>query len=41
MEVVKILPRGYCHGVITAMHKVSEAISDDSLDIEELKDLLF
>lgn len=31
MEVVKILPRGYCHGVITAMHKVSEAISDDSL----------
>jgi len=31
MEVVRISPRGYCHGVVTALNIVSKSINDDSL----------
>lgn len=31
MEVVKITPRGYCHGVVHALNLVSEAIGNDVL----------
>ena len=29
MEVIKITPRGYCHGVVTALNMVIQAIADD------------
>ena len=29
MEVIKITPRGYCHGVVTALNMVTEAIDDE------------
>jgi len=31
MEVIKITPRGYCHGVITALNMVIRAIADDNV----------
>ena len=29
MEVIKITPRGYCHGVVTALNMVTQAIADE------------
>jgi len=31
MEVIKITPRGYCHGVVTALGMVTQAITDVSI----------
>lgn len=31
MEVKKIIPRGFCHGVVKAMHIVNDCISDPNL----------
>lgn len=31
MEVKKIIPRGFCHGVVKAMHIVNDVISDDTM----------
>ena len=31
MKVIKITPRGYCHGVVTALNMVSQAIADPSV----------
>ncbi|MCL1990785.1 MAG: 4-hydroxy-3-methylbut-2-enyl diphosphate reductase [Defluviitaleaceae bacterium] len=31
MEVIKISPRGYCHGVVTALNMVTKAITDESV----------
>jgi len=31
MEVIKITPRGYCHGVVTALNMVTEAIADKNV----------
>ena len=31
MKVIKITPRGYCHGVVTALRMVTDAISDESI----------
>lgn len=31
MDVIKINPRGYCHGVVTALNMVNEAIADENI----------
>ena len=31
MEVIKITPRGYCHGVVTALNMVTKAITDPNV----------
>jgi len=31
MEVIKITPRGYCHGVVTALNMVTQAIADEAV----------
>ena len=31
MKVIKITPRGYCHGVVTALGMVTDAISDENV----------
>lgn len=31
MKVIKITPRGYCHGVVTALNMVNQAITDPSV----------
>lgn len=31
MKVIKITPRGYCHGVVTALRMVTDAISDATI----------
>jgi len=31
MEVIKITPRGYCHGVVTALNMVTQAIADEMI----------
>lgn len=31
MDVIKITPRGYCHGVVTALNMVMKAIDDDQI----------
>jgi 4-hydroxy-3-methylbut-2-enyl diphosphate reductase len=32
MELIKIAPRGYCHGVITAMNMVAKTLADESIE---------
>ena len=32
MKVIKITPRGYCHGVVTAMNKVAEVLANDEIE---------
>jgi len=31
MNIIKITPRGYCHGVVTALRMVTDAISDETI----------
>ena len=31
MNVIKITPRGYCHGVVTALNMVTQAITDETV----------
>ena len=31
MKVIKITPRGYCHGVVTALNMVTKAIDDETI----------
>jgi len=31
MEVIKITPRGYCHGVVTALNMVTQAMADENI----------
>ncbi|MCL2560045.1 MAG: 4-hydroxy-3-methylbut-2-enyl diphosphate reductase [Turicibacter sp.] len=31
MEVIKITPRGYCHGVVTALNMVTKAMADETV----------
>lgn len=31
MNIIKINPRGYCHGVVTALNMVNEAIADEQI----------